>query len=170
MSTQMTDDLVKRLRSTRNWQREVYDEGSNWKDVTCVYDTAPFEAADALERLSQQQADEFEAWWGKGVGYSDAKDLSRFTWEWAFAAGQRQARAALSQQQAEPVAEVVISDGSPRWSWLAPKARLPDGRNKLYAAPPADDEAVRLLKEARGRLPFTAELAKQIDAYLAKGK
>jgi hypothetical protein len=43
----MSDDLVARLRNTPNWKREEY---GNWKDAASVYDRAPFDAADALER------------------------------------------------------------------------------------------------------------------------
>jgi hypothetical protein len=50
-------------------------------------------------------ADEFEVWWGKGIGYLDDKDLARFTWEWAFAEGQRQARAASQQAQQKPISD-----------------------------------------------------------------
>jgi len=41
-------DIVERLRATPNWKRE---ECRHWKDVTCVYDRSPFEAADEIERL-----------------------------------------------------------------------------------------------------------------------
>ena len=57
---------------------------------------------------------------------------------------------------AEPVAEVVIEGGRPRWSWLVPDGvtptLLPDGRHKLYASPPRSTEAERLralLRHAR---------------------
>ncbi len=40
--------LVRRLRDTPNWQRESF---AHWKDATSVYDRAPFEAADEIERL-----------------------------------------------------------------------------------------------------------------------
>jgi regulator of replication initiation timing len=46
----MSDDLVTRLRNTPNWKREEY---GNWKDATSVYDRAPFEAADEIERLRE---------------------------------------------------------------------------------------------------------------------
>jgi hypothetical protein len=42
-------DLIQHLRNTPNWQREAY---ADWKTGTAVYDRAPFEAADALERLT----------------------------------------------------------------------------------------------------------------------
>lgn len=41
--------LPERLRNTPNWQRESFE---NWKTATCVYDRAPFEAADEIERLA----------------------------------------------------------------------------------------------------------------------
>jgi hypothetical protein len=48
----MSDDLVTRLRNTPNWKREEY---GNWKDATSVYDRAPFEAADEIERLRAER-------------------------------------------------------------------------------------------------------------------
>jgi hypothetical protein len=42
------DDLIARLRNTPNWQRESFE---HWKVATCVYDRAPFEAADAIAAL-----------------------------------------------------------------------------------------------------------------------
>lgn len=47
------DDLVKRLRDTPNWMRESF---GSWKDCGVLkYDRAPFEAADALERLTAER-------------------------------------------------------------------------------------------------------------------
>jgi hypothetical protein len=59
---------------------------------------------------------------------------------------------------AELVAEVVIEDGKPRWSWLIPDGMtptiLPDGRHKLYASPLRSAEwraeAMRLADEYEG--------------------
>ena len=42
-------ELIERLRNTPNWQRETFGA---WKTATAIYDRAPFEAADALERLT----------------------------------------------------------------------------------------------------------------------
>lgn len=50
----MTADLIKRLRDTPNWMRESY---GSWKDCVLKYDRAPFEAADALERLTAELAE-----------------------------------------------------------------------------------------------------------------
>lgn len=41
-------DLIERLRNTPNWQRESFE---HWKTATSIYDRAPFEAADEIERL-----------------------------------------------------------------------------------------------------------------------
>ena len=46
-------DIVERLRATPNWKRE---ECRHWKDVTCVYDRSPFEAADEIEQLRAELA------------------------------------------------------------------------------------------------------------------
>ena len=46
-------DIVERLRATPNWQRESFD---HWKTATSVYDRAPFEAADEIERLRKDAA------------------------------------------------------------------------------------------------------------------
>lgn len=80
--------------------------------------------------------------------------------------------------QAEPVAIVDLSEPEPRLVQLA--YSLTHGQ-ELYAAPPADDEAVRLLREARkwvaayqyhNALPSEMESANkllvEIDAYLAR--
>lgn len=48
------DDVVKRLRSTRNWMKEM---GANWKDAVCFYDRTPFEAADEIETLRARIAE-----------------------------------------------------------------------------------------------------------------
>lgn len=45
--------LVERLRNTPNWQRESFE---HWKTATSVYDRAPFEAADEIERLRAEVA------------------------------------------------------------------------------------------------------------------
>ena len=44
------ETLVDRLRATPNWQRESFE---HWKTATNVYDRAPFEAADEIERLQK---------------------------------------------------------------------------------------------------------------------
>jgi chromosome segregation ATPase len=41
-------DIVERLRATPNWQRQDF---AKWKDAVSVYDRAPFEAADEIDRL-----------------------------------------------------------------------------------------------------------------------
>lgn len=46
-------DIIDRLRNTPNWQRESFD---HWKSATCVYDRAPFDAADEIARLREQVA------------------------------------------------------------------------------------------------------------------
>ena len=46
------DDLVQRLRNTPNWMRESF---GSWKDCVLKYDRAPFEAADAIERLTAER-------------------------------------------------------------------------------------------------------------------
>jgi hypothetical protein len=53
-------DLIQRLRNTPNWQREAY---ADWKTGTAVYDRAPFEAADALERLTAGDVELPESDW-----------------------------------------------------------------------------------------------------------
>jgi hypothetical protein len=59
-------DLISRLRDTPNWMRESY---GSWKDCVLKYDRAPFEAADEIERLTQElkkandQAEHFEREW-----------------------------------------------------------------------------------------------------------
>lgn len=92
------------------------------------------------------------------------------------------------QQSAEPVAEVVEAgiehrpDGRQRmYKALAVLGDLPPVGTKLYAAPPAYDEAVRLLRKAHRAIvkqsrisdlmrDEDAELLNEIDAYLAKVK
>jgi hypothetical protein len=43
-------ELINRLRRTNNWKREIQDSW-DWKDVTLVYDRAPFEAAHVIDGL-----------------------------------------------------------------------------------------------------------------------
>ena len=45
-------ELVERLRKPSNWLRQGFGA---WKDVTSEYDGAPFEAADAIERLTRER-------------------------------------------------------------------------------------------------------------------
>ena len=65
----MTKDqpsLVERLRATPNWQRESFE---HWKTATFVYDRAPFEAADELERLTAELAAERGRWRADALTY-----------------------------------------------------------------------------------------------------
>ena len=48
-----TDVLVKALRDTRNWRREM---PGSWKDCVLQLDRTPFEAADALEAKEAELA------------------------------------------------------------------------------------------------------------------
>ena len=48
-------DLIKRLRNTPNWLRETFGP---YKEMTSHYDRAPFEAADALERIAASRSGE----------------------------------------------------------------------------------------------------------------
>jgi hypothetical protein len=41
-------DLIKRLRNAPNWMREEF---GSWKSVRWIYDRAPLEAADEIEKL-----------------------------------------------------------------------------------------------------------------------
>lgn len=72
--------------------------GQTFDKPACGFSHATIQAEKMTDTTP---ADEFEVWWGKGVGHLDAKDLARFTWEWAYAAGKRQARAA-SQPNGDP--------------------------------------------------------------------
>jgi len=47
-------DILERLRNTPNWQRESFE---HWKTATLMYDRAPFEAADEIERLRAENAE-----------------------------------------------------------------------------------------------------------------
>jgi len=52
--------IVERLRNTPNWQRQDF---KTWKDGCSVYDRAPFEAADEIERLERELAEAESALW-----------------------------------------------------------------------------------------------------------
>lgn len=86
-------------------------------------------------------------------------------------------RAALSQQQAEPALRltVTVDDSNPldrhhfELVWL--QTPYAAGEYLYYAAPPANDEAVRLLREARELIEYEVgvhPLMNAIDAYLAR--
>ena len=47
--------LIQRLRNTPNWLRETFGP---YKDMTSHYDRAPFEAADAMERIAASRGRE----------------------------------------------------------------------------------------------------------------
>jgi hypothetical protein len=73
-----------------------------------------------------------------------------------------------SQPVQEPVALVDLSAPEPRLVQLGPC--LTHGQ-ELYAAPPSDDEAVRLLHHVRMVLPddrWADDTKRAIDAYLAR--
>jgi len=51
-------ELVERLRNTPNWKREEF---RGWKENCAVFDRAPFEAADEIERLRAEMDALFDA-------------------------------------------------------------------------------------------------------------
>lgn len=70
--------------------------------------------------------------------------------------------------QAEPVGEWRMKNGEPMHVLWRAKYK-PQLGDKLYAAPPADDEAVWLLTEVAETVPnMSIELELAINAYLAK--
>jgi hypothetical protein len=92
-------------------------------------------------------------------------------------------RAALPQQQAEPVAwlydvwehvggKARVQFAAIDWSPAPGDTRVLIKKVPLYAAPPAADEAVRLLREAYEleHWTLTPKLREAIGAYLAKVK
>lgn len=193
----MTDDLVKRLRALSDlctWANAGWDlPGSGTTKIRAL----AAEAADALERLSQQA--EPVAWMYEGV--------DRLGNEYAAVTAQKRmipadvtdlaitplyaAPPADTARQAEPVDAGPWSadgndDGTKAWvdshdfthdvrlnisgDFANGKQRFAYAEKiarRLNAAPPADDEAVRLLREAWYRIG-DRELRIAIDAYLAK--
>jgi hypothetical protein len=63
-------DIVERLRATPNWQRQDF---AKWKDAVSVYDRAPFEAADEIERLRAER----DAYRDAASGLNFLEDLQK---------------------------------------------------------------------------------------------
>jgi hypothetical protein len=220
----MTDDLVKRLRALSDlctWANAGWDlPGSGTTKIRAL----AAEAADALERLSQQaepvvvhETPQSEPQAEKAVTDEPQKQAEPVAWmyesvdrlgnEYAAVTAQKRmipadvtdlaitplyaAPPADTARQAEPVDAGPWSadgndDGTKAWvdshdfthdvrlnisgDFANGKQRFAYAEKiarRLNAAPPADDEAVRLLREAWYRIG-DRELRIAIDAYLAK--
>jgi hypothetical protein len=171
MGTDMNDDLVKRLREYGSWETDPRHRSAD--------ELAMLEAADALERLSQQ---------AEPVAWPDLVEDRLWSWRQSFVnkSGDQLmledfmdkrsiddlidfvCAAPPAVQQAEPLA--VYESLTEHQKMRTSLENVMDTMAALRAAPPANDEAARLLREALRQLDeyWSPELRVAIDAYLAK--